>query len=199
MGNTIAKKYGIRWPSNSGSQFKLSFEGVQDKFVAYIEHCEETERVPMMGGFAVFCGITNDTLSNYSRRGDTDEERKQWRKLIDYIRDYIEDWKWSKAYTGELSQKIFSLDMINHHRKVTARTINDNKTELELSGKAGTTTTLAAVLESADGGGLKRRIGPGTAVPKQIPCAAGTDGEIIELRQQQGRNSKDKVKKLDND
>lgn len=129
MSNTIAKKLKIRWPPHSGVQFKYTYEEVKAKFAEYIEYCVDEGKVPMIGGFAVHCGMTNQTFCNYAKRGQDDEEKKRWRELIDFIRDYIEDWKWSKAYTGEINQRIFHFDMLNHHRKITARTLNDNRNE----------------------------------------------------------------------
>ena len=123
MGNSIAKKYKVRFPSYSGSQFLFSYDELKAKFNEYLEYCEEEGQVPMVVAFAVFCGMSTQTLYNYEKRSE------EFRKLIDFIREYIEKEKWQGAYKGELDGKIFHLDMINHHRKINSRSVNDNKND----------------------------------------------------------------------
>jgi hypothetical protein len=135
-----------------------------DKAAEYAVDCTERDRKPTITGFAIFCGLSMPGLTYYFNH-----KNREYNKVLSYIKTWIYEEKLQLAYDGLIDTKIFIFDGINHHQQINTRSTNDNKTALELSGKAGTTTTLAAVLESADSGGLGRRIGPSTEGIKQIP------------------------------
>ena len=157
MGNTIAKKYQIRWPPYSGSQFVYTLEEYRAKFEEYLIYCLDESRQPFLMDFASFCGITDQTARNYAKRGDTEEEKAAWQELHALIVQYTEVEMWQAMLAGTVKERAASMFLINFNKRVANRTISDNKTELEVKGSGG--TTLATVLDQADAGGLTRSRG----------------------------------------
>ena len=157
MGNTIAKKFKMRWPPNSGSQFIYTYDEFRAKFDDYLVYCMDEGRQPMLMDFASYCGITIYTVSNYAKRGDTDAEKAAWQELHELIVQYTEVEMWQAMLAGTVKERAASMFLINFNKRVANRTISDNKTELEVKGSGG--TTLATVLDQADAGGLTRSRG----------------------------------------
>lgn len=165
------RKYKLRKPPHSGSQFVYSYDEYQTKFDEYLVFCIEEDRQPFLMDFASYCGITDQTARNYAKRGDTAEEQAQWQALHDRIVQYSEVEMWQAMLAGKVKEKSAAMFLVNFNKRVASRAHTENKTELEV--KAGKGTTLAEVVAGADAGGLSR--GPvGGAGSSGTP---GHDGE----------------------
>lgn len=123
MGNTVAKKYKIRFPSYSGSQPNFTPEIFQQKGIEYAEFCMETGRVPRVTGFALFCGVSHETLQYYERKGE------EFRTVIQFVKDWIKDEKYQQGLAGMVNAKILTIDLVNENRQINSRSVNDNKNE----------------------------------------------------------------------
>lgn len=146
MGNTIAKKYKIRFPAYSGRKRKFTPEDFTRLAGEYAAHCSKEDRVPTVTGYALHCGISHEGLQYYERKDE-------YRPVIKFVKDCICDEKFQQAYKGKIDVRVFTIDVINHHRKINARSHSDNKTEItDSSGKS-----LADVLGAVDSGGLQRK------------------------------------------
>jgi hypothetical protein len=135
----------MRWPPNSGSQFTFSLEEYRAKFDEYLEYCIEEQRQPFLMDFASFCGITDQTARNYAKRGDTDEEKAQWRALHDLIVQYSEVEMWQAMLQGKVKEKSAAMFLVNFNKRVANRTINDNRNET--SGKVQVTSIQRTIID----------------------------------------------------
>lgn len=129
MGNTIAKKYKIRWPPHSGVQFAYTLEEYRAKFEEYLIYCLDEHRQPFLMDFASFCGITDQTARNYAKRGDTEEEKAAWQELHELIVQYTEVEMWQAMLAGKVKERAASMFLINFNKRVANRTISDNRNE----------------------------------------------------------------------
>ena len=123
------RKYKLRRPPNSGSQFTYSFDEYLAKYDEYLVFCMEEDRQPFLMDFASFCGITDQTARNYAKRGDTDAERARWQALHDRIVQYSEVEMWQAMLAGKVKEKSAAMFLVNFNKRVANRTVNDNRNE----------------------------------------------------------------------
>lgn len=107
----------IRWPEHPYARRYQTAEEMEPAIREYFETCASIARPYTTGGLATFLGMTVNNLWYYKtgKRGDTPEERQQFKDLLELAYQVIETSKEEMALIGIYNAAFTQFDLKHNH------------------------------------------------------------------------------------